>query len=645
MPRSRWSQVAIAPCHSHCSQNRNARVSKTSKKHETLDKTTLTMASLLRQIVAGPRARHAEAGLDLCYVTDNIIATSGPSGTYPQRAYRNPLDSLVKFLDSKHGDNWAIWEFRAEGTGYPDSEVYNRVYHYPFPDHHPPPFALIPNIMASMRNWLHANEDRVVVVHCKAGKGRSGTASCSYLISEEGWPVHKALQRFTERRMRPNMGKGVSIPSQLRWIGYVDRWKHNKLYVERQVEILEVHCWGLRDGVKIQVEGFVEDGKLIKNFHTFARDEREIVRGEVKTTGMAQAVQEVMYKNGWGSTTGKAPTSAQGSKNASRSSLDKQDTSDPGPASRRSSGESLPLGTGDVVFRPSKRVVLTTNDINIDVERRNKAAFDLTMVTAVAHVWFNTYFEGNGPEQNGNADQSGIFQIEWDAMDGIKGSSRKGTQAFERMAVVWRALTTEEGRPGVMITEPGEGEEVQQSKPADWKGTKGVEPGEGKDLGLRTASPENSDINLSKANSIRSEPEKPHHIISVPSRKNSGESDTEAVRAHGPNGEDHIQGPSSTRISTEASGSACGPEPGTSRSRRPSQVDGTDTEVQRISREHGAESHKSGGGHAETIVHGLKYHASGAASTGELPDGQPESEMKNMKEHGLGHLGKKKTSS
>lgn len=33
------------------------------------------MASLLRQIVAGPRARHPEAGLDLCYVTDNIIAT------------------------------------------------------------------------------------------------------------------------------------------------------------------------------------------------------------------------------------------------------------------------------------------------------------------------------------------------------------------------------------------------------------------------------------------------------------------------------------------------------------------------------------------------------------------------------------------
>lgn len=603
------------------------------------------MASLLRQIVAGPRARHAEAGLDLCYVTDNIIATSGPSGTYPQRAYRNPLDSLVKFLDSKHGEDWAIWEFRAEGTGYPDSEVYDRVYHYPFPDHHPPPFALIPNIMASMRNWLHEKKGRVVVVHCKAGKGRSGTASCSYLISEEGWPVHKALQRFTERRMRPNMGKGVSIPSQLRWIGYVDRWaKHGKLYVERQVEVLEVHCWGLRDGVKIQIEGFVEDGKLIKNFHTFTRDEREIVRGEVKTTGMAQAVQEVMYKNGWGSAGGKKDAkSTQGSENVSRTSLEQQqqqqaqeqDKQGATTASKRNSQESLPLGTGDVVFRPAKRVVLPTNDINIDVERRNNAAFDLTMVTAVAHVWFNSFFEGNGPEQAGKADGSGIFTIEWDAMDGIKGSSRKGTQAFERIAVVWRALSEEEGRPGVIITEPGEGEAVPQSRPADWKGAKGVEPSESKDLGLRTASPDSAEANLSKANSVRSQNDKRPNLVSAPGRKDSDDSDTKDVRSHGPNGEEIVPEP---KLSTGPSGTGGASGADTLHAIPPSQSDGaTDTESASTTRGMKDGSHKSGG-----PIEAIKYHVSGAVSTNDLPDGRPESEMKNIKEHALGHLARKK---
>ncbi|KAJ4405250.1 Telomerase protein component 1 [Didymella pomorum] len=606
------------------------------------------MASILRQIVAGPRARHAEAGLDLCYVTDNIIATSGPSGTYPQRAYRNPLDSLVKFLDSKHGEDWAIWEFRAEGTGYPDSEVYNRVYHYPFPDHHPPPFALIPNIMASMRNWLKAKDGRVVVVHCKAGKGRSGTASCSYLMSEEGWPMEKALQRFTERRMRPGMGyKGVSIPSQLRWLTYVDRWtKNGKMYVERQVEILEVHCWGLRDGVKIQIEGFVEDGKLIKNFHTFTKEEREIVRGEVKTTGMAQAVHEVMYKNGLAGSSGKANAQVDGksdSKTGSRSSLETPQIADGTATPRENSKDSLTPGTGDVVFRPSRRVVLPTNDINIDVERRNKAAFDLTMVTAVAHVWFNTFFEGNGAEKNGTADESGIFEIDWDAMDGIKGSSRKGTQAFERIAVVWRALSAKEGRPGVVITEPKEGEEVRQTGPTDWKGTKGVEPSEGKDLGLRSSSPDDSELDVSQTEAIKSANEQNRTTVPVPGRRGSDasdDSDTKNVRSHGPNGEEVLQYPMSTRASMEASGKKTESSITASRPAKSGQTDGV---AATTSRPASRESHR-GTRHVEKLIDNVKYHVSGAASTGELPDGRPESEMKNAKEHQLGHLGKSKLS-
>ena len=114
-------------------------------------------------------------------------------------------------------------------------------------------------MMGSMRNWLKGyaedgktmrdgglQEGRVVVVHCKAGKGRSGTVSCSYLISEEGWRAEDALKRFTERRMRPGFGAGVSIPSQLRWISYVDRWtKGGKRYIERPIEILEVHVLSL----------------------------------------------------------------------------------------------------------------------------------------------------------------------------------------------------------------------------------------------------------------------------------------------------------------------------------------------------------------------------------------------------------------
>ena len=454
-------------------------------------------------------------------MTDNVIATSGPSSTYPQRAYRNPTDALVKFLDYKHGEDWAIWEFRAEGTGYPDSEVHGRIRHYPWPDHHPPPFALIPNIMASMRDWLKGSDvpkGRVVVVHCKAGKGRSGTAACSYLISEEGWTVEDALMRFTARRMRLGFGAGISIPSQLRWIGYVDRWtKHQKKYVERKVEVLEIHVWGLREGVKVMVEGFVNDGKTIETFHTYTRDERLIVdqigQSDSVSSSAANSSLEKPFAMPDGITHAKLIESAEAP-----------------PLPPRPTRTETEAGGSAVIFRSSSPIILPTNDINIDFERRNKATYGWTMVTSVAHVWFNTFFEGNGPENHGDAATDGVFEIEWDAMDGIKGSSRKGTRALDRIAIVWRVVSDDK-KPELshIITEPKEGEPVPEMQAADWKNPNHSNLAIlGKDLGLRTASPASGDV--SKASSLKSATLSP-----------AGNDDPAvSVKAFGRDGEEHI---------------------------------------------------------------------------------------------------------
>lgn len=402
-----------------------------------------------------------------------MIATSGPSSNYPQRAYRNPLDELVNFLDAKHGEDWCIWEFRAEGTGYPDEEVYGRIHHYPFPDHHPPPFALIPAMMGSMRNWLQRLDEpeksqdkspdaekkgrRVAVVHCKAGKGRSGTVACSYLISQEGWKLEDALQRFTERRMRAGFGHGVSIPSQLRWVRYVDRWANqmDRKYIERPVEILEVHVWGLRDGVKVAVEGFVDEGKKIKSIHLFHRNERSVVDNGKKTPPEKDGDKA---KSG----TSSEPQSAVTESSAwSSQTTPSSSSEDSGTTTKRARA---------AIFRPSKPIIVPTSDVNIDFERRSKAAYTgWAMVTSIAHVWFNTYFEG------GDKEDSGVFELDWDQMDGIKGTSKKGTRALDRLRVVWRypAAAAQESASsisGQMITEPEPGETAHESSPADWRG-------------------------------------------------------------------------------------------------------------------------------------------------------------------------------
>lgn len=402
----------------------------------------------------------------------------------------------------------------------------------------------MPNLMAAMRNWVQRldssevpveeQDKRVAVVHCKAGKGRSGTVACSYLISEEGWKMDDALQRFTQRRMRVGFGHGVSIPSQLRYVRYVDRWTNSmhKKYMERRVEICEVHVWGLRDGVKVSIEGYEDGGKRIKNFHTFTRDEKTVTdQGRVNTK--------------------QAPISSKEIKK------DMEYLTSPVDGTPDSSMSNLTFAGSyqTVVLRPSSPVRLPTSDINIDFERRNKAAYTgFTVVTSIAHVWFNAFFEG-GYEGH----DSGVFEIEWDAMDGIKGSARKGTRALEKLKVVWKYVDTAEKRE---ISEPGKGEPVPEIEPADWKGDEqkeaeakhsdGVDssrPGGAaltmgaminagadsltKELGLRKE--RDDSVNVSRASSIN-EPSPPRKSVDI-EKVEQEETEDEGVQSYVANGE------------------------------------------------------------------------------------------------------------
>src|SRR5947207_14819394 len=96
-----------------------------------------------------------------------------------------------------------------------------------------------------------------------AGKGRSGTIAASYLVTYDSWPSKKALKHFTTQRMR--YGEGVSIPSQRRWVRYVELWsnKLSKKNVQGTVEVLRIQFWGIkvcdgRDKIEVGIAGFVD---------------------------------------------------------------------------------------------------------------------------------------------------------------------------------------------------------------------------------------------------------------------------------------------------------------------------------------------------------------------------------------------------
>ncbi|KAK0503091.1 hypothetical protein EDD18DRAFT_1136342 [Armillaria luteobubalina] len=145
------------------------------------------MADYIRRFVSGDKARfkdkHLDLELDLVYVTDQVIIMGYPASGV-EGLYRNRREDTKRFLDHRHGKNYWVFNFcPVKENSYPVSYFEGRVSRYPFPDHHAPPLALLPLVAREMRAWLSGSPHRVAVLHCKAGKGRSGTMACAYLLS------------------------------------------------------------------------------------------------------------------------------------------------------------------------------------------------------------------------------------------------------------------------------------------------------------------------------------------------------------------------------------------------------------------------------------------------------------------------------
>jgi protein-tyrosine phosphatase len=297
---------------------------------------------------------------------------------------------------------------------------------------------------------MGARSGRVAVLHCKAGKGRSGTVACSFLVTAQGWSVERALGRFTKRRMRAGWGDGVSIKSQRRWIEYVARWAADgRRYDEdgesksrRRVKVVEVRLWGMRDNVSVAIRGFVDGGKKIEVLQEWTdkdADTLPLEEGVIESKSGRESPASgastpksgkggSVFKNGFIKSPPSMKSPASGSSGATAASYF-QNYANPPPATLS-------------ILRPTKPIVLPTLDVNIEVEKRNRNFTNV--VTSTAHSWFNVYFQGNGPENHGTPESSGVYSVEWDSMDGLKGSSRRGVRAAEKVAVVWKIVGGDE---------------------------------------------------------------------------------------------------------------------------------------------------------------------------------------------------------
>lgn len=172
-----------------------------------------------------------EFDLDLCYITDQIIAISLPSEGI-QGAYRNPIDKVAQFFKKKHPDSYLIFDCCEEHTydyaKFDGSDGKRNVQQFKFTDHGVPQMSLIQELCFDAAEHMSMSESHVVAVHCRGGKGRTGSMICALLqwTYTDSSP-QDVLDWFTKMRtdeQKASKMQGVETASQVRYQFYFHRY-------------------------------------------------------------------------------------------------------------------------------------------------------------------------------------------------------------------------------------------------------------------------------------------------------------------------------------------------------------------------------------------------------------------------------------
>ncbi|XP_071087021.1 phosphatidylinositol 3,4,5-trisphosphate 3-phosphatase TPTE2-like isoform X1 [Haliotis cracherodii] len=226
-----------------------------------------------RHVVSQNKRRYQKDGfdLDLCYITERVIAMSFPSKGM-MAFYRNPIREVARFFNTKHSGHYRIYNLCSE-RDYDETLFFNNVRRVFIDDHNVPKLSDMLKFADDVREWMASDSRNVIAIHCKGGKGRTGTMICTWLIDcglfEE---AEESLNYFGDRRTDLSVGKafqGVETPSQSRYVGYYEKIKNDnrQLPPKKYMKITSLKIEAIRgvgdgDGSDLSME-IRADGLLI----------------------------------------------------------------------------------------------------------------------------------------------------------------------------------------------------------------------------------------------------------------------------------------------------------------------------------------------------------------------------------------------
>jgi protein-tyrosine phosphatase len=178
--------------------------------------------------------------LDLTYIDTDLVAMGVPTVGFFNTFLRNSLHEVARFFKINHGSHFRVYNACPE-MPYPEkpfTKVGGTMTCFQIQDHSPPRMDQFLEFLADARSFKGGEDDNVIAVHCKAGKGRTGSLCCAWLLyARRRRTVEEALEMFAERRTDTRIGRklrGVETPSQIRYVNQLfqhlkrtDSWLHS----------------------------------------------------------------------------------------------------------------------------------------------------------------------------------------------------------------------------------------------------------------------------------------------------------------------------------------------------------------------------------------------------------------------------------